>query len=1432
MSPFDATAQVMKERMEAGEMKSTAATMGARTASASAATSAIISEDDEPGTRNSKEKSPDEPASPKKRGGLAFWKRGKSNKKNSDNKEEVETKEAASRSLASTPAAVTTAAAVAATSAVATATIPVVTPTREKGSEIEFQDSSDDEENGDDEVVQGFAKSGINYYDAVRRDRSNEEGFEDDDDEEDHDARNRQTRSRGNGIKFPRIGFSKLSKNESVDDNEGNKAARAAPIVQPHVTIPSPTRESEFDQDVEEQLRSSPPAMPQKDSDVNGLPRPIPVKPDSPPRDATADRGIPETMSGDSLLTEDTTEKESRSTAYLREEKKADDGDAMEDAMTAKLLGVSRAISAEEPPRMQPHVELDIDTYLNSTETLSQFGGTATSFDHASVVSGKSYRTSHTAGTNHTQSTRTRRPGQAKIRIEKEKRTKQNKPTGWQESIQAVAAKTGRMWDPEHGWIDYVDPNISANEDSMSAQLSEKIHVPVDKLKKSRVLLPEDDEYQTGSPVQVPFPQDWDEERSGMLQGDSSSAPSTPRHHPTTHSRKSKNPKVVSPPRDGKPRGWVETMKAATANINAEGKRWDPEKGWVKTDSQAFQVNSGHEDRAYLEQVAVVADSDTQDFGTIKAVPAVPASSSNACEPTVEQLDAIADQNQDSGLQFLSEEEDQPTEDDVSASRSMDTKSLGRYVQIKDTGSIQSHYRNPATKDQIQKRQMLSSEDSIPENEVAAVSRSMLSTATSPGTKLILERMGQVEKGGSPMVVKREAMNKKDAALFSESHPRNERRSGPVDLDEIFDEEMSAMNEEQNEQQLLQQSLSRDQSDIYDQGTNDSFAQQQDFSWDEEDTKEHSSHHQRPVPRLKINIRDPASGRSAPYAAKSTGTASEASFGSMSTSSRSIPKLRGPKRDSSPIHGERQSRSKRNAQPVSQSEGATTITPQSSPEMNSRYQNEQNYEQSRQISKDRYVQERYNDQMSPRFVRHHQDDDDDGYQLDPQGEMQNHAEGKVERNLSGAPLNDSMPPPSSKRQIPPNPYHDDSPASVRDLHSYWEARSNTPSDANSAEWKSFLVKKVQAEAAAAATTQQRTRNGREGEKDTIFDFDGSEGVFPTPPTQRASRGMSGRPGEPQEGAFDDISDLSPIRHDDDSDFVASEASTNIQQPTTFLQRLQACAAPIVTKGTENCGPGVPMAAHLAFLRNNPTVGGSPEKHAMSAGMCGRPDVIVEEDDEENDEKEDSSEKKNDAAPSLEKSRSRSNPRSRQKDDVSSVISDEFGAKTAYFEALAMKAAVSGGSKKKKRRSPGSDVSSSTSSQSKHSEKFQQFLDRRASKSSDSQQPPQQQQMPNKKPPTGRQEVSNRAERYASEKMEEMMEHMAEQPNNNSSVPLDYRGRPMEEETGAFPTLPRPPTHKNQVASSRLAAEELAAARVEAMMRNLSAQNLDGEEGEI
>mmetsp|Transcript_3880 Transcript_3880/g.8978 ORF Transcript_3880/g.8978 Transcript_3880/m.8978 type:complete len:303 (-) Transcript_3880:197-1105(-) len=301
------------------------------------------------------------------------------------------------------------------------------------------------------------------------------------------------------------------------------------------------------------------------------------------------------------------------------------------------------------------------------------------------------------------------------------------------------------------------------------------------------------------------------------------------------------------------------------------------------------------------------------------------------------------------------------------------------------------------------------------------------------------------------------------------------------------------------------------------------------------------------------------------------------------------------------------------------------------------------------------------------------------------------------------------------------------------------------------------------------------------------------------------------------------------------------------QGTTFLQRLQACAAPIVTKGSQMansqaCTPDGPISAHLAFLRNNPGVaGGSPEKGGIlqaSAGLCGRPDIIVEDDEDESGTGGTAIEgaKATSSSNRSGKPRPRSNPRSRQnnKDDLSSVISDGFGSKSAYLEAIAMKAAVSGGSKKKKRRSQGSDASASTSHSrqrspgseasattgtSKHSEKFQKFLDRRSSKEVE---PRSLSQSPDK-PPSGRAEVSSRAEKYASEKVNEMMDSMAGRNEDRGRAKEDY------EKTGAFPTLPA--TAAND--ASRMAAEELAAARVEVMMQRLSSSpNLEDHEAEI
>ncbi|KAL3917357.1 MAG: hypothetical protein SGILL_004752, partial [Bacillariaceae sp.] len=1334
MTPFDATSQVMKERMESEEKS-------------------LASSYDEPDGNNNRAIAAGAVAAT----GAAASRGSKKDKKNKSE-----------RALASTPAAADRS--------------PKVSEAAPSESRMNRGGVMQDSDEDDQEIVDGFARSGISYYDAVRRDRSAEDL---DDDEEPETNR---PKSKSPSMKFPRMGFSKLSKTASNDEDAApstppQSTSRGAVAVQPHVSIPSPV----VVQDEEEQLRSmpTPPAPPQQHTDTEGLARPIPVKADSdsPPRDYD----IPPVMSSESLLTEED---------HPGEEKKADDGyggsdpgATIEDELTAQMLTVRRSQSLEEhlhQPALDhrsrsPQIDLDIDTYLNSTETLSQYGANGNSFDNHSVVSGKSYRTSQTAGTNFTQSTRTLRPGQAKLRLNKEKKAQQKKPTGWQESIQAAAAASGRVWDPEYGWKDYVDPKTVGTEDDMGVQNSDElIHVPVDRLRRKA----EDEDSlldgtaEPGSPARVGFPPDWDEERSDMLREEHagmerSLAPSTP-------GRRHKNPKVVSPARDDKPRGWKETMAAATANISQDGKRWDPERGWVGPDGEVITLAANLEkEREYLEQVAVVADSDTQDFGTVRA------------------LDAIADKNQDSGMQFLSDSEEHGTDHEIeSTTRSIETRSVearstgGRYMQIKDTGSVQSHYRNPAVQAVQARQQQLRSmgQDVIPEEGEQSMARNAL-TGASPATKEMFDKMDQARGGANATNVQRDSLGQGEAALFAAGQgAKLQQRSGPVDLDEIFDEEIIALEAENDENRDRKLAEDAD-NDGNTQLSNDSFGAAPDFSWDEDDTQDHEipNPNRKSVPRLKVN---PA--YSSPYTPKTAATETEVSFGSMSTSSRSsIPKLRGPKRDSSPIHAGR--RSVARSEPRSE-QGllVSTLSPQSA-------QDNSNTEE------DLMVQS-----MLKNAVPHGEHDEPEEFVTPQKPEMRVAPHELEPEPEQKAPDERAF----KQRSVPVKPIatkpsEDSEPSTVRSLHDYWEARSSKPLDAQSAEWKTFLAKKVQAESTAAAGTQQRGLAEGEQDRDTIFDFTGSEGGFPS--GKKASRGR--RTNEPQDGAFDDISDLSPIRHDEsDSDFVPSEAS-------------------------------VPMSAHLAFLRSNPNVAGVAEKETPAASsravkpppnLCGRPDVIVEEDTENDDSVQEPS-----PAPALKpvKSRSRSNPRTtRQKDDLSSVVSDEFGAKAAYFEALAMKAAVSGGSKKKKRSGTGSDVSGSTASKhsgapsgasSKHSEKFQQFLDRRASKSGDSGSPPQPpRSMPDTKPPSGRpQDVSTRAERYASEKVDDLMEQMA---SNNNNVPLDYRGRPMDEETGAFPKLPRTAQSPN----ARAAAEDLAAARVEAMMKNLSENNLEADEGEI
>lgn len=354
-----------------------------------------------------------------------------------------------------------------------------------------------------------------------------------------------------------------------------------------------------------------------------------------------------------------------------------------------------------------------------------------------------------------------------------------------------------------------------------------------------------------------------------------------------------------------------------------------------------------------------------------------------------------------------------------------------------------------------------------------------------------------------------------------------------------------------------------------------------------------------------------------------------------------------------------------------------------------------------------------------------------------------------------------------------------------------------------AEWKSFIGKKVNAEAAAAS--QQRAQvqgtRGRSEDEDSIFEFE-------------EKKQSNGSPRELERP------DLSPINareqysdeerpsysdvHGAESDVYGSEGyGPTPQDGRTFLQRLTECAAPVVASARNTMGD-LP-SAHLAFMKAGQF---SPTKG------CVKPDVI--------DEKEEPMSRSVDGetprSPSTRnKTRSKSNPKPRPRGG-SSVASDDFGAKTAYLEAIAMKAAVSKPRRSSSRGRGSSSVASSSTSQ--HSEKWKTFLERKKASGTS--------------PGQGRgsttSDVSKAAERYADSKVDEMMSEM--NANSVSSPGAATRDVILRNEySGDDDDYRAMRSYRKRDGSRVGAAQDLAAARVEAMMTQLSGGQ-DDEEGEI
>jgi hypothetical protein len=285
--------------------------------------------------------------------------------------------------------------------------------------------------------------------------------------------------------------------------------------------------------------------------------------------------------------------------------------------------------------------------------------------------------------------------------------------------------------------------------------------------------------------------------------------------------------------------------------------------------------------------------------------------------------------------------------------------------------------------------------------------------------------------------------------------------------------------------------------------------------------------------------------------------------------------------------------------------------------------------------------------------------------------------------------------------------------------------------------------------------------------------------------------------------------------------VVSDYSDGNEINKSFLNRLAGCAGPIMAKRQA----GADALAQLPFLRNK--------------NLCGRPDVILEERESEGDGDDPAQESM--ATEDVRNGFTREDLAQdayygaiAKKEGIQgmggspSVVSEDFGAKTAYLEALAMKTAVSKprkGDSRRRHRSAASDVSTTSSS----TRKWRDFLDRRDGREEAS-----------TKSRTNGSEASTAAENYAAQKVEEMMAMMS---SRSKSTPRSWRSAAdagidkrrhmldgmMHENHSQQSGLPDS-TRKAQKSESIIAAEQLASARVNAMMQALAASGV--EEGEI
>jgi hypothetical protein len=1018
----------------------------------------------------------------------------------------------------------------------------------------------------------------------------------------------------------------------------------------------------------------------------------------------------------------------------------------------------ARSILEPSPPMLQRNKS--VDSALNSTMETAH---------HNDAMSVYTAGTSATGATSLTQSSRVRRPGVAKVRLAKQKEIEQastKKRQGWHETIRVAAESTNRTWDPKKGWVDYAEPDmVAADFDSKREPIKIDLSRSVLSHKETESKDKSSDHSVPAAPI--PFPEEWEKERESMIRSSPEIAPKithqVPLGHMVVRSEVYDHPRDVegetvtldvsqlsrSVEKESQDEShanvWVESMRAASAALAKEGMTWDPNYGWQRTTGDGSDLTD-----TVGRQISPSVEIDSQIPDTVDFDALVPVSNDQFVSiptPTIDSVNLEEPQSiptptvVNDPIVEMKAIAPVTTKDTVHKTRRWFGRRAPSEPSSLNVTGVES--LNDAAIPGVVLTQFDSRENLVDDFKGKEGSDPFVSTANGlPDDIVILETGSDGESNRNVVEVVKLKVDGDDLELF----PRI--AATPNQADTTLKAHPAPWNPirtvasvETNQANVSV--LSNDPSSVSSRrGAGPVDTDEVDETWDSDDEERRSKGW---LPEIPEPMKRDASLERHHIDSWKDGALNAPSYAAKAVSS-------------SP-HGNNASRSAGSGTPGSSDASPSKKIPR--------------LQRSKRDTSPLSLRSNL-DVVFPRSIE----------------SIQRHENVvEVERTLektdpktvpSHASSEDPMVS-ATKRPDPVSPNSNLVQARLKE----WESRieSSHSTDAGDAVeaprstgivpsvvagWKSFLSKKMEKETAIAPTKEVPEtkhalspvplKRGKPSEDDTLFQF-----------------------GEKPEVAALNLSDLSPIRanasDDDDDDDIATSVAygpTEAQRKSaSFLERLTECANPMMPT-RPMCGGGAEddTVTNIEDADKNTK---DADTHRRSQSFGDEQPLSL-------------------STPVVKAARTSS----------SSVVSEDFGAKTAFLDALAMKAAVA--KPKRARRSEGGG-SSVVSGGTDHSEQWQRFLERKKAAGGS--------------PITSRvsdAQLSQAAERYASEKVEEIISKMSARSN---TAP---RSREVVRTSSIGDRVPDQPR-------SISAAEDLAAARVEAMMAALSTSS-QMDEGEI